>query len=160
MDWTSNGLNLEWTKPRMDPTPAGLNLEWTEPRMYWTSNGPNSEWTELRMDSTPTGLNPDWTQPQPGLNHVRDSTLTGTQPLLRLNPEWTQHRLRLKPEWTELRMGLNLKFLSTSNGVQCHGVHISKEWISKENTSVYFSRRRLSGPQHSSSAPCWRSWNL
>ncbi len=40
--------------------------------------------------------------------------------------------------------------------VQFQGVSI--EWIQKENTIIYFSQRRLSGPQHMSSASCWSSW--
>ncbi len=98
------------------------------------------------MDRTQNGLNSEWTQPR------RDSTPSGLNPRLGLNPKWTQPRLGLNPEWTELRMGLNLKFISTSNGTisRCK----SLEWIQKENTIIYFSQRRLSGPQHMSSAPC------
>jgi hypothetical protein len=68
------------------------------------------------MDSTPTGLNPDWDSTLNGLNPDWDSTPNG------LNPNWDS-----TPEWIELKMGLNLKFLSTSNGTisKC----ISKEWI-------------------------------
>jgi hypothetical protein len=154
MDWTPNGLNPECTEPRLDWTPNGPNSEWTEPRMYWTLNGPNSEWSELRIDSTPNG-----TQPR------MDSTPTGTEPRLRLNSEWDS----------------TSTILSTSNGVQWQGgVHqknafkkrsglsLSLGWVSvgvvvdlkRENTSFYFSQRRLSGPQHTCSAPCWRSWKL
>ncbi len=78
MDWTSNGLNPEWTQPQM-----GLNPEWTEPRM-----GLNPEWTQPWM-----GLNPDWTQPRPGLNPER------TQPRPGLNPEWTELRMGLNLEF-------------------------------------------------------------
>ncbi len=87
MDWTSNGLNPEWTQPRMglnpewDSTPNCLNPEWD-----WTPNGPNLEWdwtpngTEPRMDWTLTGLKPDWDSTPNGLNPDWDSTSTGTQP--------------------------------------------------------------------------------
>ncbi len=97
MDWTSNGLNPDWTEPRM-----GLNPEKTEPRM-----GLNPDWTQPRMglnpewDWTPNGLNPDWTEPRLGLN-----------------PDWTQPWLGLNPDWTELRMGLNPDWDSTSNYYQ------------------------------------------
>jgi hypothetical protein len=154
MDWTLNGLSLEWTQPRMDWTPNGLNPKCTDPRLDWTPNGPNSEWTEPRMYWTPNGLNSEWTELRidstpTGTQHQMDSNPTGTQPRL----DWTQprmvyivkdvyiKRMHLKRDqgWvsvgiesrvrTQPRLRLNSEWDSTSNGVQCQGVHISKEWI-------------------------------
>jgi hypothetical protein len=50
MDRTQNGLNLEWTQPRMNSTTIGLNPDWD-----LTPNGLNTDW-----DSTPNGLNSEW----------------------------------------------------------------------------------------------------
>jgi len=86
MDWTSNGLNLEWTEPQMDPTPNGLNPEWD-----WTLNGTNPEWdwspngTELRIYWTPNGLNLDTflsTHLKTELLGVESEHRNGTQPWL------------------------------------------------------------------------------
>ncbi len=66
-------LDLEWLNlERFNSN--GLNPEWTQPRMDPTLNGLNPEWTQLRMDSTPNGLNPNrlnpdgpnskWTHPE------------------------------------------------------------------------------------------------
>ncbi len=95
----------------MDPIPNGLNPEWTEPRMYRTPNGPNLEWTELRIDSTPTGLNSEWDssstflstsngvqcqcvhqkngfKKRSGMNLSRGWDPVGTRPRLKLKSEW------------------------------------------------------------------------
>jgi hypothetical protein len=67
MDSTANGLNPEWTQPRL-----GLNPEWIQPQL-----GFNPNW-----DSTPNGLNRDWDSIQDelrmGLNLEFLSTLNGT----------------------------------------------------------------------------------
>jgi hypothetical protein len=72
----------------MDSTPNGLNPEGTQPQIESTLNGLNAERTQPRMDSIPKGLNPEGTQSWLGFNH----------------------------EWTQPQKGLNLDFLSTSNG--------------------------------------------
>jgi hypothetical protein len=74
----------------MDSTPKAFNLGATQPRMDSTPKGLIPDW-----DSTPNGLNPNWDSILNGLNPDWDSTPTGTQP------------------W----QGLNLEFLSTSNGI-------------------------------------------
>jgi hypothetical protein len=129
MDWTSNGLNLEWTQPR-----KGLNPDWTEPRM-----GLNPEWTELRM-----GLNPEWDSTPNGTEPRLDSTPTGTQPRMNSTPTGTQPRMRLNSEWD-----------STSNFYQhrtwWHNVYIYQKdgFKKRENTDQSISvKKRLSGPQH------------
>jgi hypothetical protein len=132
----------------MDWAPNGLNWEWTEVRVDWTQNRPNSEWTELRIDWTQNGPNPEWTQPR------RDSTLT------ELNPNWDSTPNGLSPDWDSIPNGLNSEWDSALNSsqpqmVQCQGVYQKNGF---KNTIIYFSQRRLPGPQHVSSAPCWRKW--
>jgi hypothetical protein len=165
MDWTSDGLNSEWTQPQM-----GLNPEWTEPRM---------------------GLNPEWTQPRMGLNPEWDSAPNGTQSRMGLNPEWDSTPNGLDPEWTRPRMdstptgtqpqmdstpnGLNSEWDSTSNFYQpriwctmCTYIMVYNVYIyqkngfkKREHWLVYFSPKKvIKASTYTSSAPCWRSWKL
>jgi hypothetical protein len=142
MHWTSNGLNLEWTQPRMDWTPNELNPnvlnpnvlnhKWTKLRMDWTQNGLNPEWTQPRLDSTPTGLNP--------LSPDRESTPNG------LIPDWDSTPNGLNPDRDSTPTGQNSEWDSTSNYSQPWMVYSVKVYIKRmdlkgEYISVFQSKK-------------------
>ncbi len=143
MDWTSNGLNPEWTQPRM-----GLNPGWTEPRMglnpEWTQPwmGLNSEWTEPRLDSTPTGTQPRLDRTQNGTESRLDSTSNFFQPRIWCTMVYIK-RMYLKWENTSVYFNLDT-FLSTPR-IWCKQC-VRWRCTYQKNSGLSLSRGWVPGP--------------